>query len=116
MKRSDEMLYNDRGMKKWQGLILAEHKEQMIEFEKCNGEPVKKEQINQLLQDSFRNGKKIDIQLNYLSNGLYKDNLIGVVGGFEEGSIYISTDKGLEAIDPESIRHVSKPEHKKWYE
>jgi len=90
------MLYNDRGMKKWQGLILAEHKEQ----------------INQLLQESFRNGKKIDIQLNHLSNGLYKDNLFGVVGGFDKGLIYISTDKGLEAIDPESIRHVSKPEHK----
>ena len=115
------MLYNDRGMKKWQGLILAEHKEQMIEFEKRNREPVKKEQmseeqINQLLQESFRNGKKIDIQLNHLSNGLYKDNFIGVVGGFDNGLIYISTDKGLEAIDPESIRHVSKPEHKKWYE
>ena len=115
------MLYNDRGIKKWQGLILAEHRRQILESKEHDIEPVKKEQmsqerINQLLQDSFRNGKKIDIQLNYLSNGLYEDNLIGVVGGFEEGLIYISTDKGLETVDPESIRHISKPEHKKWYE
>jgi len=116
------MLYKDRGMAKWQGLILAEHKKQIqAAVKKYNSEVARKNQMAQkeiatILQDAFNNHKLIKIQLNALTNGQYQKDLIGTVKGFENGILYINTNADLMEIEVESIRHLDVVVNKKWFE
>ncbi|MCM3790519.1 YolD-like family protein [Domibacillus indicus] len=81
-------LYQDRGMMKWQGLILSEHAE-MISREK--NKPVKREllfdeqqleEFDQLIHSSIHLEKEIVFELNTFGD----DSLLKVSGGVSECS------------------------------
>jgi len=115
------MLYNDRGMKKWQGFVLAEHNNEinMSKFQQHivpKREQLSEEQISQVLQDAFSHNKTVVIQLNSLDNGLHKENYTGIIKGFESGTLYINTHTGLKAIEIELIRHIESVVNQKWFE
>jgi len=116
------MLYKDRGMAKWQGLILAEHKKQIqAAVKKYNSEVARKNQMSDeemttILQNAFNNRKTIKIQLNTLTNGQYQRDLVGTIKGFEVGTLYIDNSNELVEVEIDSIRHIEYVENIKWFE
>ena len=114
--------YVDRKMAKWQGLILSEHAELLKEEKKNKGNTTEEkekqapEEIYSLIDDSFSRKGIIAIQLDCLFNGQYEEDLVGVVCGYYENSIYIQTiDAGLVVCELELIRNVEKAEIPKWF-
>ncbi|MFL2101330.1 hypothetical protein [Desemzia sp. FAM 23991] len=114
--------YVDRKMAKWQGLILSEHAELLKEEKKNKGNTTEEkekqtpEEIYSLIDDSFSRKEIIAIQLDCLFNGQYEEDLVGVVCGYYENSIYVQTiDAGLVVCELELIRNVEKTETPKWF-
>lgn len=114
--------YVDRKMAKWQGLILSEHAE-LLKEEKRTKEKIAKEkekqaskEIYSLIDDSFSQKGMIAIQLDCLFNGQYEEDIVGVVCGYYENSIYIQTiDAEVVVCELELIRNVEKAETPKWF-
>ena len=114
--------YADRGMAKWQGLILSEHNE-LVQKEKKASEKVnmKKEAqpteyLYQLIHYSYSQKRPIRIQMNQVINGMYEEDIVGVVGGFFQDTIYIqSTPSTLIEVNVESIRNIEESTLIKWY-
>ena len=114
--------YIDRGMAKWQGLILSEHNE-LVQKERKASEKVnvKKEAhpteyIYQLIHYSYSQKRPIIIQMNQVINGMYEEDIVGVVGGFFQDMIYIQrTPSTLIEVNVESIRNIEESTLIKWY-
>ncbi|SEL35203.1 hypothetical protein SAMN04488700_1623 [Carnobacterium iners] len=107
--------YVDRGMAKWQGLILSEHNEVVNEekkmSKKINIEKPKQslEEISKIIDYSYRQKAVVTIQLDYLINGKYDDDILGVVYGYYENNIYIqSINAGIIFCELDLIRNVGK--------
>lgn len=114
--------YIDRKMSKWQGLILSEHnetvKEEMINSKKVNIEKEKQteEEISKLIEFSYKQKSTVAIQLDYIINGKYEDDILGVVYGYYENNIYIqSINTGIILCELDLIRNVEKVNFEKWY-
>ncbi len=114
--------YVDRKMSKWQGLILSEHNE-IVTDEKKNSRKVNLEKEKQSLEDiskvidySYKQKAVVTIQLDYLVNGKYEDNIIGVVYGYYENNIYIqSVNSGVVFCELDLIRNVEQYNLAKWF-
>lgn len=114
--------YVDRGMAKWQGLILSEHNE-IVNEEKKTSKKINIEKPKQSLEDiskiidySYKQKSVVTIQLDYLINGKYEDNIIGVVYGYYENNIYIqSVNSGVVFCELDLIRNVEKYKLEKWF-
>lgn len=114
--------YVDRKMSKWQGLILSEHnetvKEEKINSNKVNIEKEKQteEEISKLIDFSYKQKSVIAFQLDYLINGKYEDDILGVVCGYYENNIYIQTiNAGVIFCELDLIRNVEKINFEKWF-
>lgn len=113
--------YNDRKMAKWQGLILSEHSEAMNQSKeknkKINDQKEKQslENISKLIAYSYSQKKTVSIQVDCLFNCHYEDDLIGIVCGYHEDTIYIQTEDELVVCELNLIRNVEKNEEKKWF-
>ena len=114
--------YVDRKMSKWQGLILSEHneivKEEKINSKKVNIEKEKQteEEISKIIDYSYRQKSAIAIQLDYLINGKYEDDILGIVYGYYENNIYIqSINAGVIFCELDLIRNVEKINFEKWF-
>lgn len=114
--------YIDRKMSKWQGLILSEHneivKEAKINSKKVNIEKEKQteEEISKLIDFSYKQKSAIAIQLDYVINGKYEDDILGVVYGYYENNIYIqSINDGVIFCEMDLIRNVEKINFEKWF-
>ena len=114
--------YVDRKMAKWQGLILSEHneivKEEKINSKKVNREKEKQteEEISKLIDFSYKQKSIIAIQLDYVINGKYEDDILGVVYGYFEDNIYIqSINAGLVFCEMDLIRNVEIVSLDKWF-
>lgn len=109
-------------MSKWQGLILSEHneivKEAKINSKKVNIEKEKQteEEISKLIDFSYKQKSAIAIQLDYVINGKYEDDILGVVYGYYENNIYIqSINDGVIFCEMDLIRNVEKINFEKWF-
>lgn len=114
--------YVDRGMAKWQGLILSEHNETVQKDNeknrKVNIEKEKQsaEEIYRLIDYSYSQKTIVAIQLDCLFNGKYQDDIIGVVFGYYENSIYIkSIESELVVCELELIRNITEYSITKWF-
>lgn len=115
--------YVDRGMAKWQGLILSEHNE-LVQKEKKGSENVNvqkenqpTEHIYQLIHYSYSQKRPISIQMNQVINGVYEDDIRGVVYGFFQDTVYIQKEsKELKKLTLPDIRHVEELSFIKWYQ
>ena len=114
--------YVDRKMSKWQGLILSEHnetvKEEKINSKKVNIEKEKQteEEISKIIDFSYKQKSAIAIQLDYVINGKYEDDILGVVYGYYENNIYIqSINDGIIFCEMDLIRNVEKINFEKWF-
>jgi len=115
------MLYNDRGMKKWQGFILSEHHTTIRDNQALNRPIAPKEQLSEakissVLQGAFNQHKTIKIQLNALNHDLYLEDIVGTIKGFENGKLYIESNLNLIEVEIDLIRHVESVVNKKWFQ
>lgn len=114
--------YIDRKMAKWQGLILSEHTESLKVLnqknKKVNKEKDKQpdEIISHLIDYSFSQKKPITIQMDCVTNGLYEEDIVGVVAGYFENNLYVETTTSEIVIcSLDLIRHVDECNTTKWF-
>lgn len=112
--------YKDRNMAKWQGFILSDHADLVNAQKKQPLSYAAKEKqtlsaISTFLHRSFAYGGRLSIQLDFMVNGSYEPDIIGVVTGFEHEKIYIQTDEELVVIDLSLIRHIESLLSAKWF-
>lgn len=113
--------YKDRKMAKWNGFILSEHTEQIkkVNRQLCKvnkPRPKQTEQeISNYIYNSFRQNRPISIQMDILFNGLYEDDIVGVVTGFEAENIYIQTNDETIFCDISLIRNIQESQTVKWF-
>lgn len=86
--------YKDRGIMKWQGLILSEQTDAIkrMNKEESENEPVPKEkmteeEISEVLQLTFINKNPILMQADIVRNGLYYRDLQCMVLGYADDKI-----------------------------
>lgn len=119
---SDQNNYNDRKMAKWQGFVLSDHAELMQKSDKIKNkfnlakEKQTPEIISETIFQAFLTKKQLTIQMEFLLDGLYEDDLIGIVVGQEENNIYLQTQSKLVVLDSDFIRHAEISESKKWWD
>lgn len=114
--------YIDRKMAKWQGLILSEHIEQVIESKIISKKNIMKkakqssESIYELIDYSYSQKKTIAVQMDLLFNGKYEEDIIGVVCGFFQEYIYIQkNDSDVVICDLGLIRNIEEYTLMKWF-
>jgi len=56
------------------------------------------------------------VQLNEVDNGLYAEDIEGMVTGFAEGLVHFNTVHGIVTVPLDSIRNVYIPKFRKWSE
>jgi len=110
-------------MKKWQGFILTEHNEQLTSNKNQSNrmneakEQLSEEMIGQLLQRAYQQHRMIAIQKNEQRNGLYLDDLVGYVQGFQDEFIYIVNElKEVSTLQLEEIRNIEEVSTLKWFD
>ena len=114
--------YKDRGLLKYQGLMLSDHNDMLIK-EKCNYiEPDQKVEmsdadISSLLYKAFANQLPILIQANVLHDGIYYKDLECMVIGQADSNIYLQLKDGRTTnCKLEQIRNVELMNPFKWYD
>jgi hypothetical protein len=118
--------YNDRGMAKWLGFYLSEHTAEMkkdtstrdAKFTRNLKEKMSATAIDTCLTTAFQTNRVVTIQLAELDlSGLPLADIRGVVTGFNENNLYLSTQTDtLQMIPIEEINHVVLEPVKKWSE
>lgn len=101
--------YQDRGMKKWQGLMLSDHTA-AINRNKLDQDKVfvkkrtmAQEKVSELLMYAYANHKLVSVQLKELdSDGNVQPDIEGAVEGYNIDDIIVSGAK----ISLDNINHV----------
>lgn len=110
--------YQDRGMKKWQGLILAEHREVLLEMFAEYGHtyspPIQQteEEIKATLQTAYSQQYKIWLAINSVDlNGVYREYK-GFIQGHDGDMLMINH----QMLSVQTIRCVEFIEAIKYWE
>ena len=112
--------YQDRKMAKWQGFILSDHSDLIRQEKEQQIKPMAKEKqslsvISDYLHRSFAYGHQLTVQLDFIVDGFYEPDIIGVVTGFDNHLIYIQSDEESVVIDLSLIRHVEILPSSRWF-
>lgn len=101
--------YQDRGMTKWQGMMLSD---QVVAINKDNKnrskvykmkETMSQEKVGEILMAAYANSKCVSIQLKELDpEGKVQPNIEGMVQGYNVDNIMVSGNP----IDLADINHV----------
>lgn len=122
MPPKDLWLYPDRGIMKWMGFFFSDYTDSMVEARNDERPVLPKPimdsaEINEILDDSYRNKSKIIIQSSTIYDGQLLPDLIGAVYGFSDGIIYLIDNNGrLAKIKTAEIRNVAYKDTKKWWD
>lgn len=117
----EKWLYDDRGMKKWMGWILADHSEYMAKEAKLEqfAEPKPQminEEISKVLDHAWKQNHQITIQLNDLYDNHFQNDVVGWIGGFQNRQIFLADESGeYKHIEVEDIRNVEELTASKWW-
>lgn len=120
----DQLGYKDRGIMKWQGLILSAQTDALKEINEREqeSEPVPKEKmteeaISEILQLAFINKSPILMQADVVRNGLYYRDLQCMVLGYADDKIYFRLIDGRNVqCEMHQIRHVEFMDPLDWYD
>lgn len=102
--------YQDRGMKKWQGLMLSDHtaainrdKQQRAAFYSKKS-TMSEEQASELLMTAYANHRQVAVQLKELDvEGHIQPDIVGLVEGYHIDEIMISG----KWVDLDNINNVN---------
>lgn len=101
--------YQDRGMMKWQGMMLSDHtaalnKERQrskIEYKKKITQDIAT--ISEILMDGYLNHKQVSVQLNELTlQGNYLPDVVGFVDGYDGDQFFLSG----QLINLDDVNHI----------
>ena len=120
----DQLGYKDRGIMKWQGLILSQQADAIREMNKTEMEkdPVPKEKmteeaISEVLQLAYINKDPIIMQADILRNGRFYRDMHCLVLGYADDKIYLRLASGRTVqCEMHQIRHVEFMNPLEWYE
>lgn len=120
----DVLGYKDRGIMKWQGLILSAQTDaikEIKEWEKGNEpqpkEKMTEEEISDVLQLAYVNKSPILMQADIVRNGLYYRDLQCMVLGYADDKIYLRLIDGRQVkCEMHQIRHVEYMDPLDWYD
>ena len=101
--------YQDRGMKKWQGLMLSDHtaaiNRSKLDLDKVyiKKKTMTQEESSELLMYAYANHKLVSVQLKELdADGNVQPDIVGVVEGYNIDDIIVSSKR----ISLDNINHV----------
>lgn len=114
--------YNDRGILKWQGMMLSDHTEAMKnmkdEFEIIEAkEEMSKEEVSQVLHKAYTKDYPIAIQASVMRNGSYYKDVQCKIAGYGNGKIHLSIIDGRKtSCTIDQIRNVEMMNPLDWYD
>ena len=111
----DRLGYKDRGILKWQGMIMSEQREALNKIERTQNsierltpDHMTEELISEHIFKSLVNKAPIALQANVISNGSLVPEVICITEGYKNGNIYFSTkDRKPFKLKLEEIRSVA---------
>lgn len=114
--------YEDRGVKKWMGLMLADHNDALkkelnnyVEIEAK--EEMSEIEISQVLHNAFVNDRAVLIQANVLRNGNFYKDVECKIAGYAQGQIHLKLRDGrTTSCTLEEIRNVELMNMLDWYD
>ena len=113
--------YKDRGILKWQGMMLSDHTDAMKnmkdEFEIIEAkEEMSEEEISQVLHEAYTMDFPIAIQANVIRNGSYYKDVECKITGYGNGRISLNVIDGRKtSCTIEQIRNVEYLSPLDWY-
>lgn len=114
--------YKDRGILKWQGMILADQKDAMKimkdEFEIIEAkEEMSEEEISKVLHKAYTTDCPIAIQANAIRNGSYYKDVLCKIAGYGNGRIFLNVIDGRKtSCTIDQIRNVEMMNPLDWYD
>lgn len=114
--------YKDRGILKWQGMILADQNDAMKimkdEFEVIGPkEEMSEEEISQVLHKAYTMDFPIAIQANVMRNGSYYKDVECKIAGHSNGRIFLNVIDGRKtSCTISQIRNVEMMNPLDWYD
>lgn len=122
----DKLGYKDRGIIKWQGLILSHQRDaikkleqEYADLEVKEKEEMKPEEISEVLYSAWASKLPVIIQASVIRNGNYFPDVHCLVQGFSENKIilYVRKKNGEEVVKRitiDLIRNVEFYDNLKW--
>ncbi|GAB2324461.1 hypothetical protein IRB23M11_20830 [Alkalibacterium sp. m-11] len=119
----DRLGYKDRGIMKWQGMILSDHTSALKELHKeyeqsiaAGKEQMTTEEVSEALYKAYRLRKPVAIQANVLKEGHFYPDVKCIVKGYDRDNIYLQLkDSQLKKVNIYLIRHVEYMNPAEWY-
>lgn len=123
----DRLGYKDRGIMKWQGLILSHQRDaikkleqEYADLEVKEKEEMKPEEISEVLYNAWASKLPVVIQANVIRNGNYYPDVHCLVQGFSENEIILyvrkkNDEEVVKRITIDMIRNVQTYDVLKWH-
>lgn len=122
----DRLGYKDRGLMKWQGMILSDHTEALKKINKdllesvvAEKEEMTIESISKVLYQAYATKKPVIIQASILKDGNYYPDVTAYVLGFTMEKIILQVRKKdgseiIKKITLDMIRNIELLDLLKW--
>lgn len=117
----EQIGYKDRGILKWQGMILADQTDALKNMESeatviAGKEEMSEVEISQVLHRAFASGYPIAIQANIIRNGSFYKDVICKVTGYGGNKIHLRLKDGrLTSCSLYEIRNIEMLDPLDWY-
>lgn len=119
----DKLGYKDRGIKKWQGMMLSDHSEALkmmkAEDEKSDipaKEEMTIEEVSTVLYEAYLTKSPVAIQANVLRNGQFYPDVHCLVMGYLGDKIILQLKNGrVKRVNIDLIRNVEVYNVLKWH-
>ncbi|GEN87269.1 hypothetical protein [Oceanobacillus sojae] len=114
--------YTDRGILKWQGMILADQKDALKKIDNeisvIEGkEEMSEVEISQVLHRAYVTNSPVSIQANIIRNGSFYRDVICKVAGYGGNKIHLHLkDERTTSCSIEEIRNVEMMDPLDWYD
>lgn len=114
--------YKDRGILKWQGMILADQTDALKKIDNEITEIEGKEEmsvveISQVLHRAYVTYSPVSIQANTIRNGSFYNDVICKVAGYGGNRIHLNLKDGrTTSCSIEEIRNVEMMDSLEWYD
>lgn len=111
--------YKDRKMAKWQGFILSDHADMIRQAERQKEilpkEKQSLERISFLAKEAYVSQKRVFIQLDFIENGQFSEDIEGFISGIDACMLYVQTKTDYIVTELECVRHIELDSSPKWY-
>lgn len=118
----EQLGYKDRGILKWQGMILSDHtdalKKELSNYHEIEPKvEMSEEEISIVLHKAYKNSHPVSIQANVIQNGNYfKDVQCVVIGQIDNKLCLQLKDGRTTSCTLEEIRNVEMMDPLDWYD